>query len=240
MNVNKVKSNCSISILLYHQVNKAPKKHTNLDCFCTTKQFNEQMKFLKDSEYQIVTLEQAIEIANDKKENSGKYIVLTFDDGCDSFYEYVYPILHHYGFSSIIYPVAGYLGKGATWGGNKKRGFKILSKSRLIELNQLGNEIGAHTMDHVKLAQVRPDEAELQIKRSKDYLEQLLGKSINSFAYPHGEYNSGIIRMVQEAGFKNAVTCIPNKVEKATLPFELPRLYITHFDALESFKQKLN
>ena len=27
-----------------------------------------------------------------ENESSGKHIVLTFDDGCDSFYDYVYPV----------------------------------------------------------------------------------------------------------------------------------------------------
>ena len=110
----------------------------------------------------------------------------------------------------------------------------------LLELNQLGVEIGAHTMNHVKLAQVDNDKAITEVKKSKYTLEQAIGNIINSFSFPHGDYNNDVIEIVSQAGFTNAMTCIDGYANDATSAFEIPRKYITYFDTLEIFKAKLN
>jgi peptidoglycan/xylan/chitin deacetylase (PgdA/CDA1 family) len=143
-------------------------------------------------------------------------------------------------FPSTIYPVAGYLGRYASWKTLNNPDLKIVSKKMVIELNKLGVEIGAHTMDHVKLAQVERANAIRQIQESKEILEQLLGQNICSFSYPHGQFNANIIKIVNEVGFENALTCISNSAEEANSIFEIPRKYITFDDDLEKFKQKLS
>ena len=228
-----------ISILLYHQVGNKPNQHTNLDCFCDVQKFRTQMKFLKESNYQVVSLNEALDLIFKRKEIVAKYVVLTFDDGCEQFYDITHPILEEFDFPSTIYPVTGFLGKYAKWGKIKHPYLKILTKEKLIELSQLGVEIGAHTVYHVKLTQVDRDTALNQVKNSKDSLEQILGKKINSFAYPHGDFNTDVTEVVNKAGFGNALTCINDYAEKAKSIFEIPRKYITHADDLNSFKQKL-
>ncbi len=74
---------------------------------------------------------------------------------------------------------------------------------------------------------------------SKETLEQLLGENIQSFAYPHGDFNKGVIDIVKEAGFANAVTCISSVAGEAKSIYEIPRKYITFFDDINLFKQKL-
>lgn len=110
----------------------------------------------------------------------------------------------------------------------------------LLELNQLGVVIGAHTMNHVKLSQVNSNKAFTEVNESKDTLEQIMGNKINSFSFPHGAYNNDVIEIVSQAGFTNAMTCIDGYANDATSAFEIPRKYITYFDTLEKFKAKLN
>lgn len=226
-----------ISVLLYHQIGEFPGAYTNLDCFCTSENFYQQMLYLKKSEYKVVSLQHAIDsICNRKKEN---YVVLTFDDGCEKFHSITYPILKEFNFPATIYPVVGCLGSQASWGTIKNPDLKILSKSTLIELDKLGLEIGSHTVDHPKLTQITRESAISQIKNSKDILEQILGHTINSFAYPHGDLNNDIIEIVKETGFNNALTCLNNYANEAKSIYEIPRRYITYHDDLEKFKQIL-
>ncbi|MCS4432858.1 polysaccharide deacetylase family protein [Aquiflexum gelatinilyticum] len=175
-----------------------------------------------------------------KKVIDDKYVVLTFDDGCEKFYSITYPILEKFGFPSMIYPVAGYLGKQAEWGGKKLPHLKILSKSMLCELNKLGVEVGAHTMDHVRLTQINRKESFYQLNECKDVLEQLLGKEIISFSYPHGDFNQETIDILKETGFLNALTCMSNYAQEAKSVYEIPRKYITYFDDIDGFRIKLN
>ena len=230
----------NINILLYHQIGEMPTNDTNLDCFCSTTEFYRQMAFLKQSDYSVISLNKALDLAFNAKEIDRDYIVLTFDDGCEKFYDTTFPILDSFNFPATVYPITGFLGKIATLKGKSYPHLKILSESMLLELSKVGVEIGAHTVNHLKLTQITKPEAEFQIMYSKDYLEQLLGKNIDSFSYPHGDYNKETIRMVEYCGFTNALTCKSGFIHDAQSIFEIPRKYITYFDNIEQFIHKLN
>lgn len=229
----------NINILLYHQIADNHSPETNLNCFCSSKEFYLQMEFLKNSDYEVISLNQAMEIIFTTKDIDKNYVVLTFDDGCEKFYDITYPILYKFNFPSIIYPIAGYIGNYAIINGYEHKGLKILSKNKLFELSQLGVEIGAHTMNHFKLDQLDHKTAYNQVKISKDTIESIIGKSIESFSFPHGNFNNNVIEIVSQAGFTNAMTCINGYANDAKSEFELPRKYITFFDNLEKFKSKL-
>lgn len=228
-----------INILLYHQIGDVPNTYTNLDCFCNTKDFYRQMEYLMNSDYQVISLAKALNLISNNRIIDGNYVVLTFDDGCEKFYDVTFPILEKFNFPSTVYPVVGFLGKYASWSAIYNPELKILSKRMLIELNKLGVEVGAHTMDHVKLTHIKRNDAINQVQNSKETLEQLLEQNIHSFAYPHGDFNKKIIEIVKEAGFSNALTCINDFAEEAKSVYEIPRKYITYFDNLDKFKQKL-
>ena len=103
-------------ILLYHQIGISPIKQTNLDCYCKQDLFEEQMAYLYDSHHKVIALDELVlKINSQKSIFKDSYVVLTFDDGCDKFSEMALPILKKYNFPSTMYPVAGCLGKVASW-----------------------------------------------------------------------------------------------------------------------------
>lgn len=63
---------------------------------------------------------------------------------------------------------------------------------------------GAHTADHPLLTLCEPDEAHRQIQRGKEWLEEVCGRPVETFAYPGGVYNASDIRSCREVGFKFA------------------------------------
>lgn len=233
------KNSTNINILLYHQIGETPFKDTNLDCFCTTTEFCRQMDFLKQSNYSVISLKEALVLVLNRKEITDDYIVLTFDDGCEKFYDTTFPILDSFNFPATVYPISGFLGDIFTIKGRSYPHLKILSESMLIELSKVGVEIGAHTVNHLRLTSATKAEERYEISYSKNYLEQLLGKNIDSFSYPHGEYNNETIKVVQESGFTNALTCKYGFLSDTHSIFEIPRKYITYFDNIESFISKL-
>src|SRR5205085_11598380 len=90
-----------------------PESETNLDCFCNSKEFYLQMDFLKNSDYKVISLNEAMDIVFKIRDIDKKYVVLTFDDGCEKFYDIAFPILDKFNFPSSIYPIAGFLGRYA-------------------------------------------------------------------------------------------------------------------------------
>ena len=70
-----------------------------------------------------------------------------------------------------------------------------LSRSALIT-------IGAHGYYHNDLARIDADKARCELVKSKQYLEDITGKKINSFAFPYGAYNQPLIDEAKKAGYK--------------------------------------
>ena len=235
MTINKPQ----ISVLLYHQIGNNPNLNTNLNCFCSIEDFENQMEFLKVNNIKVISLEEACDLNEKRQSIFTPHVVLSFDDGCESFYKIVHPILKKFGFNAVLYPVAGYLGNYATWKNIKNSEIKIMDSEMLIELKRIGYEIGSHTIDHIKLSTLSKEEAYYQIMKSKVILEEILNEAIISFSYPHGDYNSETIEILKECGFKNAVTCQNKYFDYEASKFEIPRKYITYKENIPDFSAKI-
>lgn len=66
----------------------------------------------------------------------------------------------------------------------------VMSESEIKSLAGNGFEIGAHTYSHKYLTLISDDEAEMELYRGKDYLEQITGSKVIDFCFPGGKYAS--------------------------------------------------
>ncbi len=106
-------------------------------------------------------------------------------------------------------------------------GRRLLQARELTELASCSLiEIGCHTETHPTLAGLAKDVQQQEISRNKSFLEELLKRSICSFAYPHGSYDAQSIICLRRAGFTLACHTRPGSVERGASPFELPRLHV--------------
>ncbi len=105
----------------------------------------------------------------------------------------------------------------------------MLSSEQLRRLNQAELiDIGAHTVNHPILACLDDAAAEAEIRDSKARLEQLLGESVELFAYPNGkpgnDYLPQHVSQVQRAGFRYALSTSEGVTRNPDALFEAPRL----------------
>jgi peptidoglycan/xylan/chitin deacetylase (PgdA/CDA1 family) len=103
--------------------------------------------------------------------------------------------------------------------------------------------IGAHTVDHFVMSQLRYEELQRQIRESRVELERRLGHPIQHFAYPFGREEHADLReytAVERGGFVSAVTTRPAHWKRGIDLFELPRLAVDYSDTLEDFRWKLS
>lgn len=94
-------------------------------------------------------------------------------------------------------------------------------------------EIGAHTSTHPRLSVQPRHVQESEIHVSKERLQELLGVAIESFSYPHGDYDSRSLQAVREAGFRCACTSEAAPVTARTSTFEIPRMVMDDCSAEE-------
>jgi len=92
----------------------------------------------------------------------------------------------------------------------------------------MGIEFGAHSCIHQKMTQMGSAELAEDIKRTRAILEEGLGVPIPTLAYPYGDQNELVRRIVGEAGTKAAVTTEPGISKLGDDLLRLPRIEITN------------
>lgn len=103
----------------------------------------------------------------------------------------------------------------------------MLTDAQIQSLARSGVAIGAHTVNHPILASLPDNSARREIQDSKSYLENLLQKQIEVFAYPNGkpdlDYRLEHRDMIKEMGFKVAVSTHWGVSTDQSDTFQLPR-----------------
>lgn len=113
-----------------------------------------------------------------------------------------------------------------------------MTVNEMREWAQAGNEVGSHTLDHVHLSRISPDEARRQIVQSKDELEQVLGAPVTAFCYPYGDHGPEHRVMAREAGYDNATLIQRGLASASDDPYGLPRVTVSRSTHIIRFLQK--
>jgi len=104
---------------------------------------------------------------------------------------------------------------------------RALTPAELVELSEHPLiTIGAHTVDHRRLAGSSPDSQLESISKSKSELEAFTGRPVKHFAYPYGgidDFDQASVRAVESAGFTTACTAIDGHAVGFCNRFRLPR-----------------
>jgi peptidoglycan/xylan/chitin deacetylase (PgdA/CDA1 family) len=109
-----------------------------------------------------------------------------------------------------------------------------------------GVAFGAHTERHPILTRVTPDRARQEVSGSKHRIEDEVGVSVTSFAYPNGgraDVDEASIRLLADAGFRMGFTLIPGPERAGAIldsRLALRRVYIHHGDYPARFAAKLH
>ena len=111
---------------------------------------------------------------------------------------------------------------------------RILAADEVRELADLpGMAIGAHSVTHPALSSCDVSSQRLEIRRSKEDLERLIGRPVTIFAYPFGDFAPETLGFVREAGFAGACIADPGAVWSDTHPYQLPRVAALDWEAAE-------
>jgi len=197
----------TVPVLVYHsfsedKVNKMTVPRKTLE---------EQMRYLKTSGYNVLTLDQLFGFLELKEPIPAKSVVITIDDGWKSVYEIAYPILKKYGFPATLFVYTNLIGtrKGLTW-------------DQVKELSENGFDIQNHTKTHRNLIQMQESETyekyfraiEKEIISSEKLIEQKLNKKCTYLAYPYGDTNNLVIALLKRYSYRGALT-----VHRGSNPF---------------------
>lgn len=226
--------NPKIPVLCYHNIatqNEKANYPEESDWTITTDNFKEHLDYLKNNNYKTLTMD---EFYNWKIGNLNlpyKSVLITFDDGFLSNYEYAFKLLKEYNMNATVFVVGSFIDNSTTneWNGNIKT---YMTKDILENLkNEYPNiEIYSHSYNlHYQGA----------INQNKDVLMQDIENFDNFYpnndilCYPFGQYNDNIEDCLKESNYKMAFRYGPNKKDykKASRNdniYEIPRLNVSH------------
>jgi len=194
----------SIPVLMYHRVLESLSADSSHGIWVSAKQFASHLASLQRRGFKTITFRDYARFLRGEGSLPRKPIILTFDDGYEDNYRTAFPLLQKFGFNAVIYVVMDMQRRTNFWDQDEPPA-QLMSASQMKELHRSGIEIGSHTVTHPRLLITTAENARCEIRNSKDTLEQLLGSSVVSFAYPYGELSQIVKDSVAEAGYRFAV-----------------------------------
>lgn len=226
MNLKGHKKPFSIPILMYHQIAEPPPKGEPFrSLYVSPRDFGNQMALLRQLGYRGLSMHDLLPFL--KGESVGKVFGITFDDGYLNNLTNALPILRVNGFTSTCYVVSSLLGKTNAW--DKEIGIRqvpLMNREQLAEWVAGGQEVGAHTRNHVHLTKVTPVEASEEILGCRVDLESVLGVPVRHFCYPYGDFDEGHVTLVKCAGYLTSTTTQKGRYAQGVDLYRLPRITV--------------
>lgn len=218
--------------LCYHDVRDAADAKNPADMLVVGgKQLAEQFEWLRQNGYVPVSVDQLELARKGNKALPSKAVLLTFDDGYESFYTRVFPLLKQYNYPAVMALVGRWLnvsetgveqeGRGKTKGGLSAIQIREMQKSGLIEFAShtydLHKRISANYQGEEKPAvitrlyiadQQRYETQQQHSQRisrdflhSREQLHQLTGVAPRVMVWPFGVWNISAENVARSAGF---------------------------------------
>lgn len=197
-----------VAVLEYHHI--APQAS---DYTLTPNAFEQHLKILKANHYQVISMQQFIGFLNGENSVPPDAVVITFDDGYESFYQYAYPLLLKYGMTATNFVIVNYIGTNPgisflTWDEiitMKKEGFSFYSHTfnshdfvtgrdgKLVD--PLTNPIYLSSLNRMETEAEYEQRVTVDLAEADRVLQDRIGTQDRLLCVPHGRYNSTLLRL---------------------------------------------
>ena len=250
--LSKLWSKNQVRILCYHRVCDLPETNDSMMYLNVPPEaFAQQMAFLSQNGFNVITLEQFIEYKDGNRKPPSKTVVITFDDGYRDNYINAFPILEKYNFKGTFFIVTDYIDgdrifhwlklgeKSLAHSQENKQYWLPLSRGEILDMSAQGACFGSHTRSHCSLNSVDKNVAMEELKGSKECLEKILLKPVRCFCYPYGDMNNSVKSLVKAAGYSAAVSTLAGGNTLKSDFFELRRIAIPRQYSYVKFKRRV-
>lgn len=217
------KSN-SFSVIMYHHISEDESRVG--DYVITPSQLKSDFEYLKNNGYKTLSVRELIAIDRGEMKLTEKSVVITFDDGQESFYKYAYPLLVEYNFKAVFSVIGKYTEEfSKTEDHNVK--YSHVTYKEIGEMVSSGLvEIGNHSYNlHKSFGAGRngvernKDETLIDYEKAltsdinrfnENFLEEL-GFTPQIYTYPFGRFSKDTENIIKKLGFAVGFTCYEKK-----------------------------
>tara|TARA_B100000214_G_C23942950_1_gene616599 strand:+ start:187 stop:1230 length:1044 start_codon:yes stop_codon:yes gene_type:complete len=213
-----------IIAIMYHRFNENKYPSTNIRIDDFTKHIN----LIKAGNFKFIKAEDFENHINLK--NTERKILLTIDDGFESFYLNAWPILKAEKIPFILFVSTREVGANNYMNWDQIR---EIAKEDFVH-------IGNHSHTHEYLIDRTKKEIEEDIKKSMAIFKKELGFNSPFFSYPFGEYSLEFKKIIKDLNFKYAFGQHSGVADESKDLFELPRFPINEkYGEIKRFKSIL-
>jgi peptidoglycan/xylan/chitin deacetylase (PgdA/CDA1 family) len=195
-------------VLAYHGVGRYSRALNPRYLMVDPARFRRQIETLRHRGYRFVPLLDFPALLAEEDGPPDGVCALTFDDGTVDQLEVIAPLLTELKLPATYFVCPGLLGE-PHFAFPAAAGVRMMTREQLRRLAALPlTEIGSHTGRHGDLSRASEAEAYHEMVESKDALQDMLQRSIQSFAYPRCLYSGACPDAARKAGYSVAVTCV--------------------------------
>lgn len=186
----------SVSILMYHHVSASTPRSTSL----SPDELRAHLSYLRDNNFNVISLTDAIDGIRGDKELPEKAVVLTFDDAYENIFSAGHPIMQEFDMPWTLFVTTDPVGE---------RPGRYMSWDQIRQLHADGVIIANHSLDHAHMPRRqgfnseqdwRQAMAENILQAEQKILDEV-GVSYQLFAFPYGEYDNELLDIIDELGF---------------------------------------
>ena len=153
-------------------------------------------------------------------------VVLTFDDGWHGAFEVARPLLLQRGWKATFFVTRNFVGRS-----------NFCTPEILRQAAADGMEIGVHGVTHRMLSACTREEVVQEFRGCKDYLEDVLGRSVDHASIPGGDLTPTVAACAREAGMKSLANSRPGVNRPSTSAFDLRRVAMKDATSIEDLQR---
>jgi len=206
-----------VPVIMYHLITERSKYIGKYGI--TPDEIEKDLKYLKENGYTTVVMRDLVDFVNHGSPLPPKPIVLTFDDGNYSDFEYLYPLLKKYDMKAVLAIIGSATDKytkqsaenpGARYPNLNWAQVKELHESGLFEIQSHGYDVhGSRGSGEKKGESTQAYHSRLHddLKKLQDACEEHLNYTPNTFIYPLGIIGKDSRIVLEKLGMVASLSC---------------------------------
>lgn len=215
-----------VVVLTYHHISLKPVSGITIK----PQRFEADLKMLKDGGFNVISMRKLIDVVQGREKAPDNAVVITFDDGYESFYKYAYPLLKKFNMPATSFVITSWTESYSP----DNRELNSLSPDQIREMYKSGIvDIQSHSHnghDYIikdekggkggllSYRAYNPDTGQYEseesytkrvaedLSKSISIIKNYIGVEPDTLCFPFGHYNKKLIELGKQAGFKYFVT----------------------------------
>lgn len=208
-----------LPVLMYHFFYDNEKYFKEDNNWLNIKDFEAQLKYLTENDFYFPTWDEVNQYMDKKIKLPSKSVVLTVDDGDNSFFDLAVPVMQKYKVPATSFVITDWYG------------YKYDAEMKYVVWESHSASMhAAGANGKGKMVNLSYDEIVKDLKNSSE----ILGGA-NIFCYPFGHYNDTAIKALKDTNYLMAFTVEGGRIKPGMNKYVLPRVRVTDGNSMNYY-----